>query len=171
MEREELLEHITDGWWYWNIETGKEYFSSNFKKTLGYEDHELANHQDTWQRLIYNEDMPIVTAAINEAIDSGEPFRVDVRYHHKNGSTIWVICRGIVVRRNKDGKAIRMAGTHTNITHLKRAEQYLQHGLQVLDVIEPYGGDIEQVEGIEKLSIILDKQIDKLKRRMGEQDG
>jgi PAS domain S-box-containing protein len=47
-----------------------------------------------------------------------------VRYRHRDGSTVWVRCRGIVIRDDA-GKPIRMLGAHNDYTALKQAEAQL----------------------------------------------
>ncbi|MBP2029034.1 diguanylate cyclase (GGDEF)-like protein [Acetoanaerobium pronyense] len=45
-----------------------------------------------------------------------------MRYRHRDGSTIWIRCRGLAIR-DEYGKPIRMLGAHTDITDLKETEQ------------------------------------------------
>lgn len=123
----EILEQSLAGYWDWNIPTGEEFLSPSFKKMFGYEDHEIANRADAWQQLIFSEDLPIVLDKYGEHIESGGkiPFYNEVRYHHKNGSTVWVICTGKVIEWDSDGKPVRMVGCHIDITERKKAEETL----------------------------------------------
>jgi PAS domain S-box-containing protein len=121
---EQILEYSLAGYWDWDIPTGDEYLSPTFKKMFGYEDHEIANRAESWQKLIFAEDLPGVVDRFNVHVESRgrEPFYNEVRYHHKNGSTVWVICTGKVIDWDDDGKAKRMIGCHIDITELKRSE-------------------------------------------------
>jgi PAS domain S-box-containing protein/putative nucleotidyltransferase with HDIG domain len=122
-----ILEQSLAGYWDWDIPTGYEYMSSTFKKMFGYEDHEIENRAESWQRLIFAEDLPGVFEKFNQHVESKgkTPFYNEVRYHHKNGSTVWVICTGKVIEWNDDGKAKRMIGCHIDITERKQAEEAL----------------------------------------------
>ncbi|MDX2100476.1 MAG: PAS domain-containing protein, partial [Leptolyngbyaceae cyanobacterium bins.59] len=127
-----LLEHILDivlaGYWDWDIANDREYLSPGFKKMFGYEDHELPNLPETWQNLILPEDLAIVFACFDRHIQSrGEiSYYNEVRYRHKNGSVVWVICSGQVIEWDAAGNPLRMIGCHINITDRKQAEAELQ---------------------------------------------
>lgn len=127
-----LLENILDvvlaGYWDWDLQTNQEYLSTGFKKMFGYADHELVNSPETWQRLIFAEDLPSVLECFEQHVQShGEiPYYNEVRYHHKDGSTIWVNCSGKIIEWDQDGKPVRMIGCHIDITKQKQAELQLQ---------------------------------------------
>jgi len=59
-------------------------------------------------------------------IDHGKEFCVEFRMRKKSGDWCWIRSRGTVVERDADGRAIRMVGTHQDITEHKQADQELQ---------------------------------------------
>jgi len=122
---EEILEQILAGYWDWDIETGDEYMSPTLKKMFGYEDHELSNRAESWQKIIFEEDLKGVLEKYDKHVESkgAVPYYNEVRYRHKNGSTVWVICTGKVIEWGADGKPKRMIGCHINITDLKKLQQ------------------------------------------------
>jgi len=125
---ESILNIILAGYWDWDISNNQEYLSSGFKRMFGYEDHELPNTPETWQNLIFSEDLPNVLNCFDRHIQShGEvPFYNEVRYHHKDGSTVWVICSGRVIEWDAANKPLRMIGCHVDITQRKQAEEQLR---------------------------------------------
>ncbi len=125
---EQILEQSLAGYWDWDIPTGDEYLSPTFKKMFGYEDNEIENKATSWQKLIFAEDLPCVYEKYNQHAESkGKiPFYNEVRYHHKNGSIVWVICTGKVIEWDEDGKAKRMIGCHIDISERKLAEEALR---------------------------------------------
>jgi len=125
---ESVLEVVLAGYWDWDIPGDREYLSPTFKRMFGYEDDELRNAPASWQQIIFAEDLLLVFAAVNQHFQShGQvPFSQEVRYHHKNGSTVWVICSGKVIEWDADGNPSRMIGCHIDITNRKLAEQALQ---------------------------------------------
>ncbi|MCB0326044.1 MAG: PAS domain-containing protein, partial [Bdellovibrionales bacterium] len=121
-----MTELNTDGWWDWDLtQPENEYMSPGFKKLFGYEDHEVPNQSSWWQEHIFPEDKQLAIQAFEDHVEHGKPYHVNVRYRHKNGSTIWVLCRGYAIRDEK-GTPIRMLGTHTDITTLKNLQIELE---------------------------------------------
>ncbi len=121
-----ILEDTLAGYWDWNIPEHTEYLSPTFKAMFGYEDHELENKPETWQEIIFPEDLEKVFANFDEHVASkGKvPYRNEVRYRHKNGSVVWVLCTGRVIEWNGE-KPVRMVGCHIDITKRKEAEEQL----------------------------------------------
>jgi PAS domain S-box-containing protein len=116
-----------DGIWYWDLENQEnEWLSPKFWEVLGYNPSEKEHLASSWQDIIYDEDLEVATQNFNKHIeDKNHPYDQVVRYKHKNGSTVWIRCRGIAIR-DKTGKAIRMLGAHNDITNEKKLEeQYL----------------------------------------------
>jgi PAS domain S-box-containing protein len=130
----EILEQSLAGYWDWNMVTGDEYLSPSFKKMFGYEDHELPNNPESWQKLLFHEDLFIVQETLQKHIAShGQiPYYNEIRYHHKNGSTVWVICTGKVLEWDNSGNALRMVGCHIDITVRKKLEESLLESQNLL---------------------------------------
>lgn len=124
----EILETTLAGFWDWNLVENTEYLSPTFKLMFGYEDHEMENSPEAWQNIIFPEDLPGVLECFDRHIKSGgrEPFYNEIRYRHKDGSTVWVICTGRVIEWAEDGTAVRMVGCHVDITERKQAEETIR---------------------------------------------
>lgn len=138
---EQILDLVLAGYWDWDIPGGWEYLSPGFKRMFGYADDELPNMPESWKRLIFPEDLPIVLDCFERHVQSrGQvPYYNEVRYHHRDGSTVWVICSGQVVEWDAEGQPLRMIGCHVDITAHKQAESALLEAQQfiksVLDTI------------------------------------
>jgi PAS domain S-box-containing protein len=117
-----VLETTLAGYWDWNIAEGTEYLSPTLKRMFGYADDELPNSPETWRKLIFAEDLPHVHEVLDRHVSShGEaPYYNEVRYRHKDGSTVWVISAGRVVQWAANGDPVRMVGCHIDITPLHR---------------------------------------------------
>jgi PAS domain S-box-containing protein len=131
----DVFEVTLAGYWDWDIARNTEYLSPAFKRMFGYEDHELSNLPETWQKLIVPEDLPRVLDIFTIHVQShGEiPYYSEVRYRHKDGSTVWVICAGRVVEWSPDGKPLRMVGCHIDITRRKETEEALRQARERLE--------------------------------------
>ena len=124
----EFLENGSlDGVWYWDLESpDNEWMSPRFWQVLGYDHAEKKHLASEWQNLIHPDDLKIVLENFEAHCKNPEqPYDQIVRYRHKNGSTVWVRCRGIAIR-DISGQPVRMLGAHNDITEIKKAHEELQ---------------------------------------------
>jgi len=111
-----LLEHFTDGYWDWNVTTNYEYLSPKFKQQLGYGVNEMENSPNSWMKICNDEDLERASAKITSLIKGEtEEFEETLRFTHKEGNEVKILCRGKVVKRHENGTALRVVGTHTII--------------------------------------------------------
>ena len=124
---EQILDIVLAGYWDWDIPNHQEYLSPGFKRMFGYEAHELPNTPESWQHLIFPEDLLKVLDSFELHVQSrGKvPYCNEVRYRHKDGSTVWVLCSGQVIKWDEVGNPLRMIGCHIDISDRKQAEQAL----------------------------------------------
>lgn len=115
-----------DGLFDWNLETNEIYYSPGWKKMLGYEDHELPNDFSIWANLTDPEDVKksweLQQKLISKQIDR---FVMEFKMKHKNGHWVDILSRAEAIF-NDGEKAIRIVGTHTNLTERKKAEDALR---------------------------------------------
>jgi len=130
-----IVEGSLAGFWDWHIKENYEFMSPTFKKMFGFEDHEVPNTPDWWQKQIHPEDLPGVFEVFDKHVKSRGrvPYDNEVRYYHKDGSIVWVYCKGKVIEWDKFGEPIRMVGSHTNITAIKNAQLKLEEVNKNLD--------------------------------------
>ncbi len=120
-----ILEANSEGVWDWNLPGGRAYFSSGYSRMLGYEPDEFAKDYTAWKALVHPDDFERVHQAHEEHINEGKELCIEFRMRKKPGDWCWIRSRGVVVERDADGHALRMVGTHLDITERKRAEQAL----------------------------------------------
>ncbi|OZI07648.1 hypothetical protein BWI93_13590 [Siphonobacter sp. BAB-5385] len=111
------------GIWTWDlINPENQWMSQSFWETLGYQVNEIPNIFQGWQTLIHPEDIQLVEESLQAHLEnSTHPFEAVIRYLHKNGSLVWIRCRGIAIR-DETGRALRMLVSHVDITKEKEAE-------------------------------------------------
>jgi PAS domain S-box-containing protein len=126
-ERMELVLKGADlGTWDWNIVTGEVKFNECWAQMLGYNLNEIIPHVSTWSALLHPEDMPSVMQILNNHLEGfTDSYETEHRLRHKSGHWVWVLDKGKVIERDKDGKPLRACGTHLDITKRKKAEERL----------------------------------------------
>ena len=111
-----------DGLWDWNLVANIIYFSPRWKATLGYQDHEIGSSQEEWFSRIHESDRDLVKVRIEDHQNGDVPhFESEIRMLHKDGTYRWMLSRG-VIKRDENGKPLRMAGSQTDITEGKVAD-------------------------------------------------
>ncbi|MEY8714963.1 EAL domain-containing protein [Francisella philomiragia] len=122
-----LQEASLDGIWYWDLENPEnEWMSEKFWETLGFDPKEKKHLASEWQDLIHPDDLKHALYKFEKHLaDPNYKYSLIVRYKHKNGSTVWIRCRGMAIR-DKNGKPIRFLGVHNDITSLKETELILK---------------------------------------------
>jgi len=111
-----------DGLWDWNLEEGTIYFSPVLKEMLGFRDDELPNEFSSWEDRVHPDDLKYAEDEIQKAHANPEyEYNIVHRLRHKDGHWVWILDRGTTIF-NKDGKAVRMVGFHTDITIQKEQE-------------------------------------------------
>jgi len=118
-----IQESSLDGLWYWDLEKPEnEWLNARFWKVLGYNPNEMPHLSSSWQRIINQDDLKLANDNFTKHLENpNHPYDQIVRYTHKNGSIVWIRCRGMAIR-DDNGKPIRMLGAHHDITSLKNAE-------------------------------------------------
>ncbi len=120
------LESSGDGVWDWNVQTGVEIYSKRFKEMYGYADHELTGRTDQFDNRTHPDDRAQRDKSRQAHLDGLTATYVNEhRVRCKDGSWKWILSRGTVIRRDADGRPLRMTGTHTDITDRKAAETAL----------------------------------------------
>ncbi len=121
------VQGANDGIWDWDLKTGQVYYSPRWKSMLGYKDEEISNSPNEWFNRIHPEDIDQTKLDISAHLKGViSHFENEHRMLHKDGTYRWMITRGIAVW-NKAGFAHRMAGSQSDITDRKIAEQRLVH--------------------------------------------
>jgi diguanylate cyclase (GGDEF)-like protein/PAS domain S-box-containing protein len=116
-----------DGLWDWDLVRGAVYYSARWKAMLGYGPSDVGPALDDWLGRVHPEDVERVRRELDDHLASAsDHFESEHRLLHRDGSYRWVLCRG-VAERDGQGRATRMAGSLTDVSDRKWAEERLVH--------------------------------------------
>eukprot|EP01030_Chromulinospumella_sphaerica_P011411 gene11411-11207_t len=94
---------------------------------LGYAYGEIEARNRSFVERIHPEDRERVERAFTRHLENLSPtYTTELRLRCKDGSWKWILTSGMVVRRDAQGKPLRMIGTHVDIQERKEAEALLQ---------------------------------------------
>ncbi len=116
------------GLWDWQVQTGETVFDERWAAIVGYTLEELSPVSfDTWIELVHPDDLEKSSRLLNQHF-AGETdhYECEVRMKHKEGFWVWVLDQGKVFEWDDEGRPVRMAGTHMDITERKEMESKLR---------------------------------------------
>ena len=114
-----------DGLWDWDLINNTFFTSGRWQQMLGLRADRLSGLPGDWFDRVHRDDIDMMRAAIDAHLSgSSTHFEQELRMRHGEGNDRWVAIRGMAVR-NQDGKPTRFAGSMTDITIRKKAEQDL----------------------------------------------
>jgi PAS domain S-box-containing protein len=124
------MEFANDGLFDWNLETNDIYYSPVWKRMLGYAEDELPNDFSVWEKLTDPQDVKRSWKMQNELIEKKrDRFEIDFKMRHKDGHWVDILSRANAIF-DESGKAVRIVGTHVDISDRKKAEVAIQKSEQ-----------------------------------------
>jgi PAS domain S-box-containing protein len=124
--QEQLRESINAsgiGLWDLNLQTNEAYLSAEWKKQIGYEDHELQGGIEVFTSRLHPDDAKQMEESMNDFFSGKrEIFESEYKFRHRDGSYLWISGRA-AIKRDNTGKPLRLYGTHLDITERKKAEE------------------------------------------------
>lgn len=135
-ERYALAIHgANDGLWDWNLKTNQVYYSPRWKSMLGYDENDIGGDPQEWLKRIHPHDLEGFKAALTAHLQKSSPqvggvsaahFELEHRMLTRSGDYRWMLARGLAVRA-PDGSPTRIAGSLSDISERKLAEDSLRH--------------------------------------------
>ena len=115
------------GLWEWSLTSPAVYYSTQWKRQLGYEDHEIGADFDAWRSRVHPEDLEGALAAIGEYL-RGRALHLEIEYRcrHKDGSWRHMLAHATVLLDERGAQAA-LLGAHMDVTHHTELQaQFLQ---------------------------------------------
>ena len=134
-ERLELaMRSVQDALWDWNVAGERAYFSPRLLEILGYEPGETELDLAGWREHMHPDDRADAREHLQSHLRGEIPqYEAEFRVRAKNGQWRWIRSRGRVVKRNADQRALRMVGTHTDVTDRRVAEEESLNQLRFIE--------------------------------------
>jgi len=147
-------EGSNDGLWDWDLRKHKVYFSPRWRAMIGFDGDGIGEHPSEWLHRVHPTDRSKVRNALLEHIENRSPhFEAEYRVLHRDGNYRWMLSRGLAVR-DGESKAYRIAGSQTDVTARKLAEEQLLH-----DAFH------DHLTGLANRALFIDRLDSNLKRR------
>jgi PAS domain S-box-containing protein len=120
-----VIEGTNVGTWEWNVQTGETVFNERWAEIVGFTLQELEPVSiTTWIDLIHPDDLKKSNEILKFVFSKQLPnYDIECRMKHCTNGWVWVQDRGKVIHWSYDGKPLWMAGTHSDITERKLAEE------------------------------------------------
>lgn len=118
-------ESSNTGLWDWDLRSNAVWFSPEWKSQIGYKGGEISDHFDEWKSRLHPDDVERSLTKVQRYLEQPWPhYESEFRFRHKDGSYRWILAQGAVVTDDQ-GAAVRMLGSHVDITERKQAEEAL----------------------------------------------
>lgn len=122
-----------DGLWDWDLASDSVFFSPRWKEMVGCSDDEVGAEPREWFDRVHPDDRPKVEKRLRAHLEgSSGTFEAEYRIRHRDGGYRWVLSRGMAAR-DESGRAFRVAGSQSDVTERKRAEEALRRLNQELE--------------------------------------
>ncbi len=124
---EKVAEATNDAIWDWDLEKNTLYWGAKFSSMFGYPVQKENPSIETWTSHIHEEDLSDVLQSMEKALadHTCTNWHKEYRYQKGNGVYASIDDRGVIIR-NQQGKAIRMIGAMSDISHQKEYEKSLK---------------------------------------------
>lgn len=125
----EIIWGTSVGTWQWNVQTGETVFNERWARIVGYTLEELEPvNIETWTSLCHPEDLERSGELLDQVFTGQlDHYECEARMRHKDGHWVWVWDRGNVVEWDKEGKPLRMSGTHMEVTENVEAREKIKY--------------------------------------------
>lgn len=122
------------GIWDYNSHLNKVFFSRASKSIIGFEDDPtFGDNPNDWNDRVHPEDREKYYQDFQDHLNGLNPiYENEHRIKCKDGSYKWVLDRGKVIEKTKDGKDQRVIGTHVDITERVKYENKINSALKIV---------------------------------------
>ncbi|MGQ9745760.1 MAG: PAS domain-containing hybrid sensor histidine kinase/response regulator, partial [Dissulfurimicrobium sp.] len=112
-----IMEAAGLGKWELDVPSGRYVSDSTWARMKGFLPEEVMPSLDFWKELLHPEDMERTLKTLNDHILGLTPlYDANYRIKTRDGRWIWIHSRGKAIKRDKDGRALKIIGVHEDVT-------------------------------------------------------
>lgn len=109
--------------WKWNYKSKKQFFNKDYYEFLGYDLQEIELNFDVQKELIHPEDIQKVEKQLNSFfLDEKKFYEIEFRIKRKDGSWLWLLSRGTIIKKDENNNPLELVGVHIDINKIKTLE-------------------------------------------------
>jgi PAS domain S-box-containing protein len=127
------MQASSEGVWETLPTEGRSTFSETYETMLGYKPGEVPTALDAWFELLHPDDRAPLRNRVAIQDESDAAFSNEYRMRARDGQYRWIMSRGRVVERDEHGRALRVIGTHTDLTARREAEEAMRRAKEQAD--------------------------------------
>ncbi len=122
------IDGTSDGLWDWDLDSDAVFYSSRWNGLIGLPERDVVAGPLHWFDRVHPDDLSGLKDMLIEHLSgNSRHFEHEYRILGSGGDHLWVLSRGLAVR-NPNGETRRIAGSMTDITERKLAEELLTFG-------------------------------------------
>ncbi len=131
-----IVAGLNEGWWDWDLQNNIVFYSPKWWNNIGYNNNELVNIPNYWEKIVHPNDLERVQNIFNESLISNKKtYEIEYRAKHKEGHFVFMFSRGYFLR-DDSGKAIRVSGSDMDLTERKQSENLLLENQRKLQIAQ-----------------------------------
>jgi PAS domain S-box-containing protein len=157
-------------------EDNEVYVSPHIEAVLGFTQQEWLTNPLLWYSQLHPDDHDTVIAAFTRGVQTGEPFRAEVRFISRDGEEVWILGEARLIR-DDTGRFAYFQGVGFDITPTKRAQEmmaeaarlraeiYAARNIELVELNAKLQVAVEQAEAAEALQrTLLDREREVVER-------
>jgi PAS domain S-box-containing protein len=127
------LSATNSGIWEYYPQTKKAYYDERWFTMLGYAPGALPPEYGSWADLLHPEDRAGSEKAVHDHVVAGQDYTLEFRMRARDGRWRWVSSSGKIVERDSAGRALRIVGTHVDVSERKKTQEELREAYQGME--------------------------------------
>ncbi len=130
-----ILRNVNLGFWSRNLADDTVQYHEQWAKMLGYSLGKVQGNTEVWKSLIHPEDKAQALATLNKFLNGiSDSYYSEYRLKTKTGEWRWILDQGQAIERDSDGKVLRCAGTHLDITDRVQMQEIMIQNEKMMSI-------------------------------------